>query len=169
MADYDTSLVYCAESDVFAASLYTWTSASEPTDTQVYGFARSAASFVVQATRRAGAETLPPASGISDEFTRQQLVHANAVGAAYFAWRAAARSGDQYAVDMRDRLYEEWIQHIGGMNSAGHQVEGSIVTTLEAVNDVLVLHGDELDGHSDFPTGETSETLDRRFTVHDVD
>lgn len=169
MAVYDTSLVYCAESDVFATSLFTWTSDSEPTDTQVYGFAKSAAAEVVQATRRAGAATLPPASGIADSFTAQHLVHANAVGAAYYAWRAAARSGDQYAVDMRDRLREEWVQYVGGMNAAGHQVEGSIVTTLQAVNDVLVLHGDELDGRSAFPSGESTETLDRRFSVHDVD
>ena len=171
MPTYDTSRAYCVEADVFAVGRYTWTDspATAPTATQVEGFAYSSAAEVVQATRRAGAETLPPASSIGDVYTRQQLVNANATGAAYFAWRAAAATGDKFAQDMRDSLREDWIQYVGGMNSAGKQIPGTIVTTLQAVNNVLVMHNDQLDGYSKFPASVPAETLGRKFTSADVD
>ncbi len=169
MAVYDVALVYCAESDVYAVGRYTWTPQTTPSAIQVYGFAQSAAAEVAQATRRAGAETLPPASGIVDVFTRQFLINANAVGAAYFAWRAAAAVGDKFAIEMRDSLREDWIQLVGGMNAAGHQIEGTIVTTLQAVNNVLVMHNDQLDGFSSFPPTVPAETLVRKFSSSDVD
>ena len=70
---------------------------------------------------------------------------------------------------MRDELREDWIQLVGGMNGAGHQIVGTVVTTLQAVNNVLVMHGDELDGYSKFPASVPAETLGRKFSSSDVD
>lgn len=169
MATYDLDLVYCTQADVFAVGRMEWTATTRPTDEEVYGFARAAKGLVHQATRRAGSDFAPPASAIADDSTAQQLVHANAVGAAYFAWRAGSTVGDPRAIAMRDQLREDWIQLVGGMNSAGHQVRGTIQDTLEAVNGVLVMHSDLTDGVTQFPDYQTPETLSRRFTTQDVD
>lgn len=169
MATYDTNLVFCTEAQVFAVGGYTWTTTSEPTDTEVYTFAQFAAGEITLATDRAGARYSPPASGVSDVALRNVLQSANATGAAYRAWRVTAIGGDPDAIKMRNQLREDWIRFIGGTSASGEEVVGAIVGAVQAASSVLAVRTDQTDGYTQFPATTSTTTLARPFAMTDVD
>lgn len=167
MATYVDTLVFCTEAQVFAVGGYTWTTTSNPTDTQVYQFAQFSCGDIVLATDRAGSRQDPPASGISDVALRNVLQRANAVGAAWQAWRVMATGGDEDAIKMRDSLYTEWRYLVGDGKPDGNP--GVIGQQIGAATTVLAVRTDESDGYTQFPSESTTVTLGREFAETDVD
>lgn len=169
MASYDLNLVFCTEAQVQAAGGYTWTTSDTPDDTKVYTFAQWACGQIVLLTTKAGSTQSPPASGIGDVHLRNTLVEANAVGAAYMAWRTMAKGGDPHAKQMRDQLREDWIRFIGGTAANGTEVTGSIAEAVEIATGGNLARTDETAGIVVFPAAATATTLGRRFTDADRD
>lgn len=168
MTTYNLNLIFCTEAQIFNAAGYTFTSNDTPDTDELYEFGQWAANAISLRTEKAGSRYDPPASGISDVALRGEIVEANAVGAAYRAWRVMAKGGDPHAIQMRDQLREDWIRLIGGTSANGEEITGSIFDAIEISAGGILARSDETAGIASLPT-VTSRELSRTFTDEDVD
>ena len=160
MPTYDTSRAFCTQQDVFDYGGYTWTDspASTPSATAVEGFAYAKASDLVLATQRSGLRVTPPYSGISDTHLANTLKQANAKGAAYEAWRVmAAKNPDDWAIEQRDQLRQDWLAACGFFDKEGTWVPGSVGAAVESAIRARVISNDVTEGETTLPTHDAEE------------
>lgn len=114
MAVYTSTETWATESGVFAYAAYTFTGQSEPTNVEVYGFARDVCAILVVGTEKWGSRQVPPYSGADAVGLGRLLQQANEIGAAFLARHAMyVLNGDDRSLIAMQRLQGYWQSFVG--------------------------------------------------------